>query len=54
MSTKNHYRKKDIEQMLDAMNDQWDALVVASLDKHRKLPAKSRTRHWWIHKRKVD
>ena len=37
MSTKNHYRKKDIEQMLDAMNDQWDALVAASLDKGRKL-----------------
>ena len=46
MSTKNHYRKKDNEQMLNTMNDQWDALVAASLDKHRKMPAKSRTRHW--------
>ena len=37
MSSKNHYRKQDIDRMLDAMNDQWDALVAASLDKGRKL-----------------
>ncbi|XP_046630760.1 spectrin beta chain, non-erythrocytic 1-like isoform X4 [Daphnia pulicaria] len=37
MTSKNHYRKQDIDQMLDAMNDQWDALVAASLDKGRKL-----------------
>ena len=37
MSNKDHYRKKDIDQMLAVTNEEWDALVAASLDKGRKL-----------------
>ena len=37
MSAKNHYRKKDIDTMLKAMNEQWDALVATLIDKGRKL-----------------
>ena len=37
LASKNHHRKSDIEGLLETMNGEWDALVVASLDKGRKL-----------------
>ena len=37
LSNKDHYRKPDIDKLLEVTNDEWDALVSASLDKGRKL-----------------
>ena len=37
LTSKNHYRKADVNQLLDTMNAEWDALVNASIDKGRKL-----------------
>ena len=37
LASKSHSRKNDIEELLETMNGEWDALVVASLDKGRKL-----------------
>jgi spectrin beta len=37
LSGKDHYRKQDVDALLDLMNDEWDALVAASVDKGRKL-----------------